>query len=130
MDLERVQKSAVRLIIGGNYEHYEEGLIKANLEPLKIRREMLCKNFAIKCTKSENPRVNDIFKTKKNEHRMKLRQNEKYEVKYAKTSRLKDSAIPYMQRILNKENLRCKIQVKRKKILQEDKKITKRRKPG
>ena len=35
-DLERVQKCAVRIIVGGqNYENYESGLIKAGLESLE-----------------------------------------------------------------------------------------------
>ena len=35
---------------------------------------------------------------------MDLRKNEKYEVKFAKTNRLKNSSVPYMQRILNTDN--------------------------
>ena len=56
MDLERVQKAAIRLILGEKYENYEDGLLRTNLESLKERREKLCKTFAIKCIKNENPR--------------------------------------------------------------------------
>ena len=59
----------------------------------------------MKCVNSENPRVNNIFSKKKTEHGMDLRKNEKYEVKFAKTNRLKNSSVPYMQRILNTDNL-------------------------
>ena len=82
-----------------------DGLLRANLESLKERREKLCKTFAIKCIKSENPRINNIFSKKKTEHGMDLRKNEKYEVKFAKTNRLKNSSVPCMQRILNTDNL-------------------------
>ena len=34
---------------------------------------------------------------------MKNRNTEKYDVKYANTGRLKNSAIPYMQRLINKD---------------------------
>merc|ERR1712055_819793 len=88
IDLERVQKAAIRLILGERYETYEDGLLRANLESLKERREKLCKTFAIKCVKSENPRVNNIFTKRKTEHGMDLRKNEKYEVKFAKTNKL------------------------------------------
>ena len=129
MDLERVQKAAIRLILGERYETYEDGLLRANLESMKERREKLCKTFAIKCVKSENPRINNIFSKRKTKHGMDLRKNEKYEVKFAKTNRLKNSSVPYMQRILNTENLQFEKQdLKRKKIYYGDKNIEKRRK--
>ena len=40
-DLERVQKAAVKLILGRNYENYEDVLVQADLESLKTRREEL-----------------------------------------------------------------------------------------
>ena len=129
LDLERVQKAAIRLILGEKNETYEDGLLRANLESLKERREKLCKTFAMKCVNSENPRVNNIFSKKKTEHGMDLRKNEKYEVKFAKTNRLKNSSVPYMQRILNTDNLQFEKQdLKRKKRYYGDKNIEKRRK--
>ena len=60
---------------------------------------------------------------------MDLRKDEKYEVKFAKTNRLKNSSVPYMQRILNTEKLQFeKQELKRKKRFNEDKNIEKRRK--
>ena len=35
LDLKRVQKSAIRLILDEKYKNYEDGLLKANLESLK-----------------------------------------------------------------------------------------------
>ena len=129
LGLERVQKAAIRLILGERYETYEDGLLRTNLESLKERREKLCKTFAIKCVKSENPRVNNIFSKRKTKHGMDLRKNEKYEVKFARTNRLKNSSVPYMQRILNTDNLKFEKQdLKRKKRYYGDKNIEKRRK--
>ena len=102
-DLERVQKAALKIILGEKYENYEDGLVKANLESLENRREMLCRNFATKCIKSKNPRVKEIFKEKQKPEK-NLRNIEKYEVNFARTNRLKNSSIPYMQRILNNVN--------------------------
>ena len=44
-DLGRVQKAAVRIILGTRFENYEDALIKVNLESLEVRREELCKKF-------------------------------------------------------------------------------------
>ena len=101
-DLERVQKAALKIILGNSYTNYEEALIKANLDSLKDRRVELCKKFALKCIKNE--KMQHMFPTKNKQHAMKNRQEEKYIVNYAKTGRLKDSAIPFMQRLLNNEN--------------------------
>ena len=56
----------------------------------------------IKCTKNE--KTQEIFPKREKEHEMQARNEEKYHVQHAKTNRLKNSAIPYMQRLLN-ENL-------------------------
>ena len=46
IDLERVQKAAVRIILNKSYESYNEALIQANLETLEKQREKLHLNFA------------------------------------------------------------------------------------
>ena len=42
VDLERVQKSAVRIIIGHSHDSYSEALKSLNIETLFERRERLC----------------------------------------------------------------------------------------
>ena len=129
--LERVQKSAVKLILGEKDENYEEGLIKANLDSLKDRRELLCQKFASKCVSSDNPRAKNMFQVKKHFHPMKIRNNEKFDVKFANTERLKKSSIPYMQRILNSENKSKENQLGKRKLLKEENTPgSKTRKPG
>ena len=59
--LERIQKSAVKIILGNQYKNYEEALEKINLEPLNERRNVLCLKFAKKCLK--NKKVSNIFPT-------------------------------------------------------------------
>ena len=56
----------------------------------------------------ENDKTKDIFKLNDKNHDMKTRKKEKYEVNYANTGRYKDSAIPYMQRLLNNEQYKVK----------------------
>ena len=61
-DLERVQKSAVRIILGKDYVNYEEALERVDLESLKDRREILSKIFAKKCL--ENKKTRDKFQVR------------------------------------------------------------------
>ena len=97
-DLERIQKVALRIILNENYINYSTALYITNLKTLKSRRVELCKRFAIKCTKNEKTMGKFPLKQQK----IHKRCPEKYEVTKAKTSRLANSAIPYMQRLLNK----------------------------
>ena len=48
-DLERVQKSAVKIIMGGQYKGYRKSLTDLDIETLDERREKLCLNFARRC---------------------------------------------------------------------------------
>ena len=99
-DLERVQKVALKVILQDRYSDYKQALDLLNLDNLVIRREKLCLKFAKKCLNHENTK--DMFPLNKNPD-YKIRQKAKYLVQFASTSRLKDSAIPQMQRALNIE---------------------------
>ena len=55
--LERVQKSAVRTILGNKYINYEDGLFKVDLEELWERRENLCLKFAKRCLKNDKSKT-------------------------------------------------------------------------
>ena len=50
--LERVQKCAVKVILGKNYTNYKDGLKNLNIENLNDRREQLCFRFAKNCLKN------------------------------------------------------------------------------
>ena len=73
------------------------------LDTLKNRREELCLNFALKCVK--NPKTRDMFPKNNKEHKMTTRNPEKFKVEQAKTSGFKNSAIIYMQNLLNKQDI-------------------------
>ena len=51
----------------------------------------------LKCSHTEN-----LFEHKEKHHEMKLRHSEHFEVTHVKTQRYKNSAVPYMQKLLNK----------------------------
>ena len=100
-DLERVQKCAIRIMLGEKYSEYESALLKVDLDDLKTRRENLCLNFAKKCLESD--KTQELFPLNENNHVMKGRNTEKYQVNFANTDRLKNSSLPYMQRLLNSD---------------------------
>ena len=97
-DLERVQKVALRIILGDDYSSYENSLELTGLEKLQARRSALSLNFAKKCTKNE--RASDMFPLKPN-HNLNTRMQDKYAVTRCRTGRLAKSAIPAKQAQLN-----------------------------
>ena len=48
-DLERIQKSALKCILGNRYVSYEDALDKLQLQSLEERREAMCLKFAKQC---------------------------------------------------------------------------------
>ena len=98
-----VQRCAVRIILGKNYTTYEESLKKINLESLETRRARLCNKFAKNCL--QNDKTKNMFPLNLKKHNMEARNSEKFKVTFARTDRLKDSSIIYMQKELNKSEL-------------------------
>ena len=70
-----------------------------DLETLEERREILCIEFAKKCLKSD--KMKQFFTKNSKIHPMETRNEERYDVDFAKTGRLQNSPIIYMQRLLN-----------------------------
>ena len=97
-DLERVQKSEMRIILKEDYQTYEQALEKLMLAKLSERREKMCLKFAKNCTK--NDLTSDLFPLNPTES-LGTRNKDKYRVLHANTDRLKESAVPYLQRLLN-----------------------------
>ena len=108
-DIERVQKVCLKVILKGNYVSYEQSLQSTNLITLVERRENLCLNFAKKCLDNEKtkhmfPLNSSTYSMPKRNEKYQKFQKEKYHVQHAKTERLAKSAIPYLQRLLNKSS--------------------------
>ena len=95
-DIERVQKSAIAIILGKNDLSYENSLLLVGLEKLSKRRKSLCLQFARKSLKSHpNWYVKDkeICNTRQ-------KTNVSKEV-ITRTKRFKKSAIPYFTHLIN-----------------------------
>ena len=89
----------MKVILGNKYNNYDEALEILNLENLHARREKLCINFAIKCTK--NDQTKNMFPEQPKQRNTKSAN--KYKVNFARTTKYLSSAIPQMQRLLNQQ---------------------------
>ena len=118
-DLERVQKAALRVILGGEYLNYENALRMTKLESLEERRKLISLKFAKSCLKNEN--FSKLFPLRKIKHAMNVRKPGKYVVANANTERYKRSTIPYLQRLLNVENQNRKTELNKLLLVGESK---------
>ena len=97
-DMERVQKCALHIILGDQYEGYKNALESSHLEALESRREQLCLKFANKAVKNE--KHNKWFKPKP---KLPTRQTQvKWCKPIARTDRLMNSSISYLTNLLNR----------------------------
>ena len=83
-DIERVQKCALRVILGDEYQSYPCALKTCNLESLEMRRDKLCTKFALKAEK--HAMYKNWFKVRTYD---RTRLKDKYEQVRARTERLK-----------------------------------------
>ena len=73
--LERVQKSALKVILGKRYTTYSEALDKLKIESLEDRRKSLCLKFAKKCLQVE--KLKKLFPRNVKNHKM-LKEDQRY----------------------------------------------------
>ena len=100
--LERVQKSALKVILGSEYVDYAHALQVLGLQSLEERRKYLCLKFAKKCQQVE--KLKSMFPKKQNLHNMLKRYEQKFVIRDAWTERHRRSSIPFMQKLLNNED--------------------------
>ena len=98
-DIERVQKIAVRVILDDDYVDYTTACASLNIETLETRRRKLSLNFALKCLK--NDKFKDLFKFNTVGAHYKIREVDKFDVPFAKSSRYKKSPKVYLTNLLN-----------------------------
>ena len=97
--IERVQKTAVRVILGDTYISYKRGLAKLKLSTLTERRQKLCVNFTKKAI--NHPRFKTWFcnnDAKKIHTRSKM---STYKSVQSRTRRYQKSPIPYLTEMAN-----------------------------
>ena len=99
LQIERVQKSALRIILGDKYISYTSALKSIKLETLFKRRQKLCKTFALKCYRSKK------FRTwfKPNDRQTSTRQVDRLLLNvHSRTRRYERSPISYITELLNR----------------------------
>ena len=103
--IERVQKSALSVILGPSYLCYENALSQTGLKRLDVRREQLSLTFAKKTAK--HPLHSSWFKKQpENEHINTRSAKPKFAPVQARTQRLKRSPISYLTQLLPPNVLR------------------------
>ena len=98
--IERIQKTCLKVILGDMFIDYESALEMCGLDTLFTRRAARCLDFALKCISHKKNRR--FFPLKENNPTCKVREPEKFEVNFARTTSYLKSTIPYCQRLLNK----------------------------
>ena len=97
-DIERIQKTCLKVILGENYIDYRAALEMTGLQSLHDRREDRCLKFALKALK--HPRNCQMFQRNVNNIKQ-VRNQEVFNVNFVRTKQYRKSAIPYCQRKLN-----------------------------
>ena len=105
-DRERVQKVAIKVILGKKYTSYKAGLKTLRLENLNERRERLCLSFARKSIQNEKARK--LFPKNITKHQMKKRKTKQFKPRITNTKRYQKSAIPHMIDLLNNDEEKIK----------------------
>ena len=85
-DIERIQKSAMKVILKDQYKDYKSALSQLKLESLSKRREILCLKFAKKCLKLN--KFKRMFPMNNKSHSMKQRKSKKFLENHANTDRV------------------------------------------
>ena len=100
-DIERVQKSAIKLILKRNYSSYSNSLKALKLDTLTSRRQKMCNTFSLKAV--SDIKFKSWFKLKvKSNSRV---QPQKYWQAFTRMERLKNSPINFLTGLLNNVHL-------------------------
>ena len=96
-DIEKIQKVALKIILGDKYSSYDLACLEFGLDLLSVRRADLCTNYAIKLYKSD--RCNQFFapysiNTRQFENKL-VREN------YTRTTRCYNAPHNYLNRLVN-----------------------------
>ena len=98
IDIERVQKSACRIILDSKYISYRSALKSLCLDPLKERRDKLCLKFVKKAEK--HPKHKNWFQPNRNAVNTRMEKT-KYTEVFARHKRFKTSPLSFLTNMLN-----------------------------
>ena len=95
-DIERIQKIVLKIILDNRYVDYHQSCLLLNVQSLQLRRVKLSLTFSLKCLQSS--KFKNLFKI--NTH-TSVRNPEKFNVPFAKSTRYFNSPRLYITRLLN-----------------------------
>ena len=95
--IEKVQKTALKIILESSYTNYETACTLLNIEPLEYRRTELCINFAKRDLKREGTLFSKILNNSKTRGVAKLVREYR-----CRTNRYYKSSMPYLSRLSNR----------------------------
>ena len=96
-DIEKVQKTAFKVILGHQYTGHLNALNVLGETTLEERRLALCKKYAKKCSK--NPKMTSLFPVTRN----KTRYGKKFIEPIFKSKRATNGCVPFLIRLLNED---------------------------
>ena len=100
-DIERIQKTALHIILGDSYHSYVNALDIVGLESLEARRHKLCLKFARKA--AAHPKHRNWFKLNMNTVNTR-QENKLYCHVYSNHNRFDKSPLAYLTNLLNTDN--------------------------
>ena len=99
--IERIQRRACRLMLGPQYCNYSHALEALHLSTLDSRREKLALKLGRGLTKPQSPFNHWLPPTRSDLHCRSLRNGHAYSEVFCRTERYRNSALPYLIRLLN-----------------------------
>jgi hypothetical protein len=115
--IENIQKTSLKIILQEMFINYDVALEISGLSRLSQRRQAHCVTFAKRCLR--NKQTAKMFPLNP-DALLDLRHTEKYKVNFARTENYKSSAVPYCQRLLNKDNIDQKEKEQARREQQQD----------
>ena len=97
-DIERIQKIVLKVILGHNFDNYDNACKIMSTTTLVTRRKQLALKFALSCL--SNQQHKNLFKQRRSTY-YKLRNFKSFELPQCSTQRYASSPIPAMIKLLN-----------------------------
>ena len=97
--IERVQKRALRLILGSDYSRYSEALETLKIPSMSQRRQQLCLKFGKSLLKS--PKFKHLLPLRDSVRNLRNNSGDQVQEFLCNNDRYFNSAIPYLARLLN-----------------------------